>query len=73
MTSLISSELGKLLALRRVHRGYVSLIGRDLFLDHGRRVPGYLHTFLRGKHAGVPNDGVIKWRHVEAPRIEPVR
>lgn len=46
MTSLISPELGQLLALRRVHRGHMVLVGRDHFLDHGRRIPGYLHAFL---------------------------
>ncbi|HEU0090404.1 MAG TPA: hypothetical protein VFQ77_22555 [Pseudonocardiaceae bacterium] len=46
MTSLISQELGQMLALRRVHRGHVILSGRDLFLDHGRPVPSYLRPFL---------------------------
>lgn len=47
MASPISSELGRLLALRRVHRGHVILSGDDLYLDHGHRIPGYLHAFLR--------------------------
>ncbi len=47
MTSPISPELGRMLALRRVHRGHVILIGHDPFLDHGRRIPGYLHAVLR--------------------------
>ncbi len=47
MTCLISPELGRMLALRRVRRGHVILIGTDRFLDHGRRIPGYLHAFLR--------------------------
>jgi len=35
----ISPELGQLLVLSRVRRGRVVLVGRDLLIDHGRRVP----------------------------------
>lgn len=47
MTSSIGPELGQLLALRRVHRGHVVLLGEDLFIDHCRPVPSYLQTHLR--------------------------
>ncbi len=43
----ISRELGRLLALRRVHRGHVLLVGHDLLLDHEHRVPDYLRASLR--------------------------
>ncbi len=42
----ISPELGQWLALRRVRRGHVILIGDDLFIDHERRVPDYLYAAL---------------------------
>jgi hypothetical protein len=47
MTSLISAELGQMLALRKVRRGHVILIGDDRFLDQGHRFPGHLHHHLR--------------------------
>ncbi len=47
MSNPISPEPGRLLALRRVRRSRVNLIGVDLFLDQGRRIPGYLHDSLR--------------------------
>ncbi|MDQ3151210.1 MAG: hypothetical protein M3R63_05605 [Actinomycetota bacterium] len=40
----ISPDLGGLLALRRVHRGHVVLVGHDLLIDHGRPVPDYLRA-----------------------------
>ncbi|MGH4020653.1 MAG: hypothetical protein ACRDT0_15770 [Pseudonocardiaceae bacterium] len=43
----ITPELGKLLALRRVHRGHVVLAGHDLLIDHERPVPDYIRAFLR--------------------------
>ncbi|HEY2723275.1 MAG TPA: hypothetical protein VGI84_01190 [Pseudonocardiaceae bacterium] len=46
MSSLISAQLGHLLALRRVCRGHVILVGDDLFLDRGARIPGHLHDSL---------------------------
>ncbi len=45
MTRLISPELGQLLALRRVRRGRVVLIGTDWFVDQARRIPAYLDDF----------------------------
>ncbi|MGI9062295.1 MAG: hypothetical protein ACR2FQ_00535 [Pseudonocardiaceae bacterium] len=47
MTSLIPPELGHLLALRRVRRGHVVLLGTGLFLHQGRPIPGYLDAPLR--------------------------
>lgn len=47
MTAAISPELGRILALRKVRRGHVILIGDDRFLDQGRRFPGYLYGHLR--------------------------
>ncbi len=43
----ISPELGQLLVLSRVRRGRVVLVGRDLLIDHGRRVPDYIRAPLR--------------------------
>ncbi len=43
----ISRELGQLLALRRVRRGHVVLVGQDLLIDRGFRVPDYVRAYVR--------------------------
>ncbi|MDQ3886946.1 MAG: hypothetical protein M3308_08080 [Actinomycetota bacterium] len=43
----ISPELGWLLALRRVRRGHVVLVGHHLLIDRERPVPDYLHDSVR--------------------------
>lgn len=39
----IPPELGHLLALRRIRRGHVVLVGIVLVIDHGRRTSDYIH------------------------------
>jgi hypothetical protein len=61
------TELCRLLALRRVRRGHVVLVGHDLFVDRGRRVPDYLHIALRALlddghlHLGSELKGCAQW------------
>ena len=43
----ISPELGQLLALRRVRRGHVVLVGHDLLIDHGFRIPDDIRDSMR--------------------------
>ncbi len=43
----VPPELGHLLALRRIRRGHVVLVGHDLVIDHGRRTSDYIHNAVR--------------------------
>lgn len=42
----MSSELGRLLALRRVRRGGIAQFDDRVFIDHGCPVPGYIGSNL---------------------------
>jgi len=57
----IPPELGQLLVLRGVRRGRVVLVGRDLLIDHGWRVPDYirapLHELLDDGHLYLALNG----------------
>lgn len=55
----MSPELGRLLALRRVHRGGVAQCGSGAFLDSGCRVPDYIGRYL----AALLADGDIRPGH----------
>ena len=58
----ISPELGQLLALRRVRRGHVVLLGQGLLIDHGWPVPDYirehLHDLLNDGHLYLGDERV---------------
>lgn len=47
MTGQTPTQLGLLLALRRVRQGHVIRIASGLFLDRGARIPGHLADCLR--------------------------
>lgn len=59
----MSPELGRLLALRRVHRGGIAQCGYGAFIDSGRRVPDYIGRYLATLladghiHPGHPHEG----------------
>jgi hypothetical protein len=59
----VSPELGRLLALRRVHRGGITQCGHGAFIDSGRRVPDYIGRYLTTLladgyiHPGHPQEG----------------
>lgn len=53
---MVSPELGRLLALRRVRRGGVVLFSHGVFVDHGRPVPDYIGCYL----AALLADGDIR-------------
>lgn len=59
----MSPELGRMLALRRVHRGGIAQCGYGAFIDSGRRVPDYIGRYLATLLAdgdirpGLPQEG----------------